>query len=381
MRLLHTADWHLGRLFHGNHLTADQAHVLDQLVEVAADGAVDAVLIAGDVYDRSVPPVEAVELLDATLERLILELEIPVVLIAGNHDSPGRLGFASELLSQQGLHVCGSVLSPPARIDLETGEGRLAIHAIPFAEPKLVREVTGADDVHTHQAAVETLLSRVELGAGCPNVLVGHAYVVGGEASESERPLSVGSATEIDAGAFSAFDYVALGHLHRPQWVGSRKIRYSGSLLKYSFSEAEDEKSVTIVEMGAPGSPPKIETVPLTPLRDVRILRGHLRDLTAAPDPSVGREDFLRVDLEDRKPVYDPMGKLREVYPNVAAVRRLQLMDPARVAKAGSDRRKMSDRELFEAFWLEVTGEEPTEDARTAFLSVLEEVNPDEAEV
>ncbi|HMK91901.1 MAG TPA: exonuclease subunit SbcD, partial [Thermoleophilia bacterium] len=257
MRFIHSADWHLGRLFHTVHLTADQEHVLGQFVDLVADVRPTAVLVAGDIYDRSVPPPEAVELLDDVLQRIVRGLGVPVVLIAGNHDSPTRLGFGSRLLADEGLHIAGPL--PPGgalSVPFTDDEGPLVVHAVPFADPAEVRAALRAPELHGHEAALRALTdhARQATPAGARSVLMAHAFVAGGQTSDSERPLSIGGAGAVPAAVFDGFDYVALGHLHRPQRAGSDALRYAGSLLTYSFDEVAQRKSVSIVEIGAPGS-------------------------------------------------------------------------------------------------------------------------------
>lgn len=272
MRFLHTADWHLGRYFHGSSLVEDQAHVLDQLVELARCERVDAVLIAGDVYDRAVPPADAVALLDDVLARLVLGAGIKVVLVAGNHDSADRVGFAGRVAERQGLVLRGTLnhLTP---VVLQDGHGEVAIHPLPYVEPAFARALPGAEGVHDHQGAMAAVLQQVRsrFVAGQRNVLVGHAFVAGGSASDSERPLSVGGSGSVSANTFEGFDYVALGHLHRPQSVGSERLQYSGSLLKYSFNEVDHVKSVSLVEFGADSSV-VVQRIPLAAKRDLRIM-------------------------------------------------------------------------------------------------------------
>ncbi len=283
MRFVHTADWHLGRLFHGRHLTEDQAVVLERLVDLLRDAKAEALVIAGDVYDRAVPPVEAVRLLDDVLTRVRRDVGIPVILIAGNHDAPDRIGFGARLLAGEGLHVFGRPGEAPGAVDLRDGHGPVRFHALPYAEPALVREATGNEEVHTHDAAFREVLARARRDGGARHVLVAHAFVAGATESDSERPLSVGGSGAVGADALAGFDYVALGHLHRPQRAGSECARYAGSLLKYSFSEADHRKGVLVVEMGRAGDV-TVEPGALPPRHDVRILEGTLTDLIERPD-------------------------------------------------------------------------------------------------
>src|SRR5690554_3929586 len=311
MRFLHTSDWHLGRILHGRSLIEDQAHVLDRFVDLVRDARPDAVLIAGDVYDRAVPPAEAVELLDDTLSRIVLGQGVPVLVIAGNHDSPERLGFGARLLAERGLTIVGRVDAPRA-VAFEDDWGRVVVHPLPYAEPALVRDAFG-DDVADHEAALAALLGRVRAAhpAGVRSVVMAHAFVAGGAESDSERPLSVGGSAVVDAGLFDGFDYVALGHLHRPQRVGADHVRYAGSLLKYSTSEAGHAKSVSLVELRAPGER-TVEEIALAPLRDLRVLTGPLDALIASAATDPAREDYVFARLTDRGALLDPMARLRE---------------------------------------------------------------------
>ncbi len=364
-RLLHTADWHLGRWLHGVSLLDDQAYVLDQLVALARDEKVDAVVIAGDVYDRSVPAAEAVELLDEVLTRLVIDAGILVIVVAGNHDSGERIAFGSRVAAAAGLHLRGTLddLAP-----IELPGAALAFHALPYAEPAFVRALPGADAVTDHQSAMAHALAllRTRFVAGRRNVLVGHAFVAGGSESESERPLSVGGSGRVSAETFAGFDYVALGHLHRPQNVGSARIRYSGSLLKYSFAEADQRKSVTLVEFG-PAAAPTVREFALTPRRDLRIVTGTFAELLARPDPDERLEDYLCAMLTDRLPVLDPMARLRAVYPNLLELRFARTRDTGTAAGSEGDHRRRSPDDLFRAFWRDIQGEEIGADALAAF--------------
>ncbi len=383
MRILHTADWHLGRIFHNVHLTDDQAHVLDQLVLLARDVRPDLVVVAGDVYDRAVPPQEAVALLDDVLSRLV-EAAGAVLVIAGNHDSPQRLGFGSRLLAHGGLHVRGAFDPEAPPLMLEDAHGPVAVHAVPFLDPVRMRELLPDAGITDQASAMRAAcgLARRRCGDGIRSVLAAHATVLGGEASESERPLSIGGTEAVPPEILAGFDYVALGHLHRPQRAGGENIRYAGSPLKYSFSEAGHAKSVTFVEMDAEGRC-RIETPRLEPRHDVRIATGRLADLLARArrEPS---SDYLQVVLEDEGPVFDAMSRLREHWPNVLEIRRPALVaatDAGPEAPAASTRRRHADREtLFAEFFGKVAGAEMTPPQRAALAEVLEELRRAERE-
>jgi exonuclease SbcD len=369
MRFLHTADWHLGRYFHGATLLNDQAHILDQLVSLAIGEKVDAVLIAGDIYDRAVPPADAVSLLDDVLSRLVVGAGIPVIVIAGNHDSAERIGFGGRIFQKQGLTLRGP-LGGFAPVLLNDKQGTtVAIHPLPYVEPAFARNLPGAESASDHQSAMTHVVSllQAQFVPGQRNVLLGHAFVSGGTESESERPLSVGGSGQVVTATFDGFDFVALGHLHRPQSIGSERIQYSGSLLKYSFNEVSHVKSVSIVEMGVDG-PPVVQRVALSPRRDVRTIKGKLAELLARPDPHWPRDDYLCALLTDTDPVLDPMSRLREVYPHMLELQ-FAAKGPAvdATARAAGDHRRREPIDLFRAFYRDVAGEDIDDAALEVF--------------
>src|SRR5688572_22967164 len=388
MRFLHTADWHLGRLFHGVHLTDDQAHVLAQLVDVVRDTAPDVVLVAGDVYDRAVPPPEAVELLDDVLSRLVLDLKVPTVLIAGNHDSPGRLHFGSRLLAGRRLYVTGTMPKAGAcqPLVLEDAHGRVCFYALPYAEPATVRNCLDCDGVVDHDTAMKQTLDRVRAAheaqhGGARAVLVAHAFVAGGAGCESERPLTVGGAGTVGLDCFGGFHYVALGHLHRPQSMNGGAVRYCGSILKYSFDECDHAKAATLVEMDGGGAC-RCESFPLTPRRDVRRVEGLLANLLNEPDDTRPRDDYLEVTLLDDGPVLDVMNRLREVYPNVLC---LGPRNKSEAAGGGAGVntaaiRLHDDAVLFKGFFQHVCGDELSPEQESAYAAVVEEMHRRERE-
>jgi len=401
VRLLHTADWHLGRIFYGTSLLEDQAYALDGFCALAADLEPDVIVIAGDVYDRSVPPPEAVALLDDTLTRLLVETAAQVVVPAGNHDNPARLAFGRRLFSERGLHIAGPVESPGVSVAVSTAAGPVRVWALPHADPPEVAGALGVDDVRGHEAAMAARLALVRAGAAPHErqVVVAHAFVQGGRESESERPLTVGGTGQVPAALFDGFDYVALGHLHRPQSVGAAHIRYAGSLLKYSFDEHDHRKSVTLVELGPRVTVTEYE---LPCRRDVRKVRGYLADLlrggapaaageTAAggragaaavfsapdtPPPAPGCEDYLWVDLLDELPVPSPLERLRAVYPNVmyAARERASAAPGGGTGPGGiDDVRRLGVAELFAHFFNDTCEAELTAEQRERLSGLVEE--------
>ncbi|MGB0619621.1 MAG: exonuclease SbcCD subunit D [Myxococcota bacterium] len=373
MRLLHTADWHLGRLFHGVSLVDDQAHLLEELTRLVAESAIDAVLIAGDVYDRAVPPPDAVTLFDAFLARVAGEQGIPVVVIAGNHDSADRLGFGARLLAEGGLHVRGRLDANPEPIELGDAHGPVDFVALPFVDPPHARATLGDAELRDHDACNAAMLSRARgsLRAGRRSVCVAHAFVAGASDSESERPLVVGGGGQVSASHFDGFDYVALGHLHRPQRVARDTIRYSGSLMPYSFGEAAHDKSVSIVELSADGSV-EIEPVALSPRRAVRVVEGALATLLETSPDGVAADDYLLVRLTDSGALFHPMARLRERFPNVLQIERPALEAASTGgAVAVQSLAPRAPEDLFTDFFEAVLDREMDEEERAA-LSELD---------
>lgn len=364
MRLLHTADWHLGRAFHGEDLLGAQAAFVDFVVEAARGQALDGILIAGDLYDRALPPVEAVRLAGDALARLS---EIaPVVAISGNHDSAARLGFGAEVLARAGVHVVTDPLAAGAPIAL--GDG--LVYPIPYLEPDLVREPLGVEE-RTHAAAMRAATARVradmaERGRGparpAPVVATAHAFVAGGMPSESERDLAVGGASTVPAAAFEGADYVALGHLHGPQVVGGGIGRYAGSPLAFSFGEAGQTKSIAVVELTAAGALPLVELLPCPVPRPLATLRGTLDELLA--DPRLGDREgaWVQATLTDPVRPADAMERLRRRFPHAVAL----AFDPQGASAAPGDSyqrlRGLDDDELVQRFVADTRGTPAGED-------------------
>ena len=376
MRFIHTGDWHLGRSLHGVSLVADQAWWLERFVELVRGQRPDAVVIAGDVYDRAVPPADAVALLDDTLVTIVRDLGVPVVLVAGNHDSPERVGFGSRMFSAAGLYVAGELGSEVSSVVIGAGEGATRFWLLPYADPIETRDALGeaAAGVHDHEAAVALLLDGVR-GAGATEpyqLLVTHHFVAGGIASESERGLTVGGTGSVGTPVFDGFDYVALGHLHRRQTLADGRIHYPGSALAYAFDEAGTRKAVSIVTLGA--GAPQIETVELGARRAVRRLAGSYEDvlLRAAADDS--RDDYLEIELAEDVMPPDALGRLREWYPNLLSLRRRQdaLLPDDDSALERTHVERLTDDVLYERFFGYVTGEDMAVEQRATLHELLD---------
>lgn len=314
MRLLHTADWHLGRLFAGHDLLEAQRHALDGLVAAAADVRPDVIVVAGDLYDRAVPSEDAVGLLDDAFQRLATVA--PVAAIAGNHDSGPRLDFGRRLFRGSGVHLAGTSRGGVERVIAGDDHGPVHLHLLPYATPEEARYETGRDDLTSHDDATRARLARVSLDSAARHVLVAHLFAQGGEETpDCERDITVGGLATVGIDAFAAFHYTALGHLHRPHDVGGPRVRYSGSLVRSSFAEATHEKSASVVEIDRGGGV-RVEPIPLPALHGMRTLRGTFADLLAAAATDDRRErDLVKVVLTDEVLVPGSRDRLRQLYP------------------------------------------------------------------
>lgn len=382
MKIFHTADWHLGKIVQGVHMTEDQRDVLEQLIEAARTERPDAVIVAGDLYDRAVPPTDAVRLLDDVLSEIVLGLGIPVIAVAGNHDSPNRLHFGSGFMKEKGFHMAGILERDAAPVILDDEHGEVHFHCLPFADPSVVRALYEDDSVTNHDEAMRCLLEHRcgNLDTAARHVLVGHAFVTPGaepeeNTSTSERPLSVGGAEYVDAGRFGKFHYTALGHLHRAHAVGNPLVRYSGSPLKYSISEETHNKGFLCVELDGEGRV-SAEHRPLVPRRDMRTVEGTLAEVLEMPHS----EDYVFVRLLDETPVLYPMERMRSVFPNALHVSRVMPVRPDATDKPGRRTDEMDDAGMFRAFHEEITGSAPDEETEELFRSVLDELLANERE-
>lgn len=318
MKFIHTSDWHLGRQFHNVSLLDDQQAVLEQLISYIEDNPVDAVVVAGDVYDRSVPPTVAIELLNRVVKRICTELKTPMILISGNHDGAERLGFGSEQMKNSGLHIISNfedMLSPVVITTKAAGE--VALYGMPYNDPEQVR-FAYKESVSTHDEAHKLLVEKIteQFQPQQRRVLISHCFVDGAIESDSERPLAIGGSDRVSHEHFLDFDYVALGHLHQPQKKGEEYIRYSGSLMKYSFGEQNQKKGFTLVEINESGFA-SAEHIELTAPHEMRIIEGDLEQVIEKGKTDPKSEDYLLVRLMDKHAILNPMEKLRTVYPNV----------------------------------------------------------------
>ncbi|QFF97436.1 exonuclease SbcCD subunit D [Psychrobacillus glaciei] len=384
MKFFHTADWHLGKLVQGVYMTEEQRFVLNQFLEAIDTEKPDAIIISGDLYDRAVPPTEAVNLLDELLAEIVLKRHTPVLSIAGNHDSPGRLNFGSMLMKETGLHIVGQLTKELKPVILQDEFGEVHFHLIPYADPSQVRHLFDDETVTSHQEAMRKIVEEIEkeLDSTKRHVFVGHAFVTPrGEqednTSESERPLAIGGAEYVDAALFKRFHYTALGHLHQAHYVLNETIQYAGSPLKYSISEEHHKKGFYIVQLDQGGNI-TLEKRLLKPNRDMRTIEGYMQDILQNTTIS---EDFVFVKLLDETPILSPMEQIRTVYPNAMHVER-KVFQPITLSreKGQIGRSKTDDFTLFQAFYTEISGKAPSEETEKLFKEVLQSLMMEERE-
>ena len=375
LRFIHTADWHLGRIFHGQHLTEDQSYLLQDFLRMVTETKAEAVILAGDIYDRAVPPTEAVELFDEVLAKLLLEKKVKVFFIAGNHDSASRIGFGSRLFAGQGLFVQGLLTKTMAPVVLEDSYGPVYFSLLPYMEPSTVRSVFRIEEMMDFDAATGTVVEQAaaKIPAGRRSVAVAHAFIAGGQSSESERPLSVGGSSNVGAGWFRPFSYTALGHLHNAQPAGAENIRYSGSLMKYSFDEAGQKKSLAVVEMDGTGQV-TAEFLPLVPKHDVCRVKGSMAEILQNREKYPCSEDYMLVELTDSGAVLDAHGKLEKVYPNLMQIERPGLLQSGELREHGTSYIGRPDDVLFADFFQDMTGEALDEAQQQALKVSMEEL-------
>ena len=383
MRFLHTADWHLGRIFYGQYLTEDQAHVLEhQFFSILKDEKIDGILLAGDVFDRAVPPIEAIELWDSIITRLAMDYKMPLFVVSGNHDGAERLEVGRSMLGQSGIHIWGSPHHALRPFEFESSDGRVAICPMPFSEPRRIGDALGLNSSESKPVDTDmtddTLFSYVDdkdqeavalnlhnydqmyqawsdyLYKQVPkqmrSIAISHAFVMGGEVGGSERTLSVGGSEQVSPHVFKDFHYTALGHLHGPQRMGADHIRYSGSPLKYSFDEHEQKKSFTIIDMDTNGKV-DISTIPVEAKRDVVILEGYFEDLlnnTALQTKH--KDDYVQARLLDTMPIMDGMAKLRQVYHRCMTIELAGRIATPVVDMGDAVFKELNERELFNQF-------------------------------
>ncbi|MEV6807014.1 exonuclease SbcCD subunit D [Streptomyces sp. NPDC051132] len=381
MRLLHTSDWHLGRAFHRVNLLGAQAEFIGHLVTTVREREVDAVVVSGDVYDRAVPPLAAVELFDTALHRLA-DLGVPTVMISGNHDSARRLGVGAGLIDRAGIHLRTEPSAAGTPVILEDAHGEVAFYGLPYLEPALVKGEFGVDKAG-HEAVLGAAMDRVRAdlagrAPGTRSVVLAHAFVTGGQASDSERDITVGGVAAVPAAVFDGVDYAALGHLHGCQTLTER-VRYSGSPLAYSFSEAGHRKSMWLVDLDADGAV-TAERVDCPVPRPLARLRGTLEDLLADPALTPHEDAWVEATLTDPVRPADPMARLTERFPHTLSLVFApdRAPDDPRVSYA----RRLagrSDQQIAQDFVAHVRGAGPDEHEAAVLRETIDAVRADHA--
>ena len=373
MKLIHLSDLHLGKRVNEFSMLEDQKYILTRCINIMDEERPDAVILAGDIYDKSVPSAEAVLLFDDFLVRLA-KRGLQVFVISGNHDSPERIAFASRLLDAGGVHLSPVYSGKIEPIPLRDAFGTVNFFLLPFIKPAHVRRFFPEEEISSYTDAVRAAIGNMELNPQERNVLVTHQFVTGAVRSESEES-TVGGADNVDACVFEAFDYVALGHIHGPQNIDSEKIRYCGTPLKYSFSEARHEKSVTVVELEEKGSL-RVRTVPLVPRRDLREIRGSYMEVTARENyAGTNTDDYLHITLTDEEDIPDAVGKLRAIYPNLMKLDYDNLRTRTQTVIDGAeDVERKSPLELFGELYEKQNGAAMSEEQKKFSAELMERI-------
>lgn len=394
MKIIHTSDWHIGKIVNEFSMIEDQKYILNKLIELIEIEDPKVLLIAGDIYDRSIPPVEAVELLNETLNKLIIEKNIKVLAISGNHDGGERLSFGGSILEKQGLYIAGRDEELYKKVTIEDENKNINFYLVPYKDPALTRKILEDKEIKSHNDAMISVVNKIkrELNKKEKNILVGHGYITMKrkdaikelenkyevaelETSESERPLSIGGTDLIDGNIFEDFDYVALGHLHGRQKVGREEMRYSGSLLKYSFSEVNQKKGVYILDINKENNI-DIDFKPMKPLRDLRIIKGNIEDLLEeGRNIKEGKNDYIQAILTDDGELINPMEKLKSVYPNTMLItreRKKEITEDKTSAKG--EYKKKSKLELFKEFYDDLGNGVYTKEKEEVLINTINEV-------
>ena len=373
MKLVHLSDLHLGKRVNEFSMLEDQAYILNRILDVIDGERPDAVILAGDLYDKSVPPAEAVTLLDDFLVRLVGR-GLQVFVLSGNHDSPERIAFAGRLIDRSGVHVSPVYSGRVEPVTMKDAYGTVSFYMLPFVKPAHVRRFFPEQEIASYTDAVRIAVEQMGMDRTKRNVLITHQFVTGAERSESEE-VSVGGADNVEASVFEGIDYVALGHIHGPQNIGSERIRYCGTPLKYSFSEAKHVKSVTVAELREKGIL-ELRTVPLVPKRDLRELRGSYMELTARSNyEGTDTEDYLHITLTDEEDIPDVTAKLRVIYPNLMKLDYDNLRTRSRTTVgAAEDVERKTPLELFGELYEKQNGAPMTEEQAAFSAGLMESI-------
>lgn len=378
MKLLHISDLHIGKKFRETDFTQDQIHILNEIIEITDTEKPDGIIIAGDVYDRSVPPAGAVNIFDDFLTRLEMR-NIHVFIISGNHDSPERLNYGKEILGKNRIYIAGTFKGELEKIVLEDEYGPLNMYLLPFIKPSVVSNYHRESNIESYETAAKLVIDAANIDISQRNILTAHQFVTNAgvepEKSDSEV-LSIGGLDNIDASVFDSFDYVALGHIHRPQKMGRDEVRYCGTPLKYSFSECNHKKSITCMEIKEKGNI-TITQIPLHPVRDMRVIKDKLENLLH-DSKHIGKncEDYIHAIITDEEDIYDPIGKLRTVYPNILLleVENTKTSMNENSKSSASDVENKSPMDLFVEFYMNQNNVDLTDRQKSIMYEIFEEL-------
>lgn len=383
MKFFHLADLHIGKKVNGYSMIDDQRVLLDQIVAHLAAEKPDALILAGDIYDRRNPPVEAVALFDDFVSRVVLEQQVPILAIGGNHDGGERLGFANAIQAKAGLHLVGSFTWPLPKVRLYDADGPVDVTLMAYADLAVLHALVPETAELDFPQAMDWVLRHTDLDPAARQVLVAHGVVTGDaplETCDSERELSIGGTEYWQSASLAGFDYVALGHLHQAQRAGSERIRYAGSLMQYSFSEENQQKVMLLVTLDKDGAL-DVQPLPLVGPRRLVTVKGLLDELLSVPESvRVHQNDYLRVVLEDTGSLLEPMQRLKQCYPNIMLMERQALPEvvldqPLPQAAEGT---KRSPLNMFAAFYEQVMEEAPGEELCAVMKSVFDEVQKED---
>lgn len=378
MKLIHLSDLHIGKRVNEFSMLEDQEYILTKIINVIDDEKPDGVIIAGDVYDKSVPSAEAVQLFDDFLARLA-ERKLSVFVISGNHDSAERIAFGSRVMNSSGVYMSPVFDGHIAPIEVKDQYGIINIYMLPFIKPAYVRRYYPEVEIETHNDAVKTVISSMKVDAGKRNVLVCHQFVTGAVCCESEE-LSVGGLDNVDSSIFDGFDYVALGHIHGPQKIIKETVRYCGTPLKYSFSEVSHKKSVTIIELNEKEKI-DVHTLELIPKRDLREVKGSYLEITAREYyKDTNTDDYIHITLTDEEDIPDVIGKLRSIYPNIMKLDYDNKRTRNRTIVTGAEQvERKSPLELFEEFYEKQNNQVMSNEQRKFTSELIEKIWEDKA--
>ena len=380
MKILHLAELHLGKILQEQSLIEDQEYMLKEIIEIIKNENIEAVLISGDVYDRSVPPAEAVNLLDNFLKILIKELKIKVFIISGNHDSKDRLGFGSKIFEDEGLYIESKYNGNLRKVELEDSHGKINIYMLPFVKPIEVKDFFEDDLENNYNTAIHKIIEKEKINKDERNIIMVHQFVTAGtiepERTESEI-ISLGGIENVDVSNFDDFDYVAIGHVHRPQQIGRKEARYAGTMLKYSFSEINHNKSVPIIDFKEKGNI-EISLKELVPLRDMREIKGPIEELLKKENYELGNvNDYIKAVITNEETIYDAIGQIRRIYPNTL---KLEIRN-SKTINGGQEQdlnlqkvKRKSELELFEDFYKSQNNVDLDEKQKEIIKDIISEV-------